>query len=68
MNISVAGSTSAQTPDPTPVQSSGFVPVPTPVPTPVPAPIPDPPYEVNLSEAARIQPTKLGEKLSLELL
>jgi chitin-binding protein len=52
----------------TAVTISGFATVPTPVPTPVPAPIPDPPYEVNLSEEARSAPTRLGAKLSLELL
>jgi hypothetical protein len=68
LNISLDDPISTQTPDPTPMPGSGFANVPTPVPTPVPAPIPDPPYEVNLSEAARSAPTKLGAKLSLELL
>jgi hypothetical protein len=69
MNLSLDDSISAQLPDPTPdVTPTGFATVPTPIPTPVPAPIPSPAYEVNLSEAAQSNPTKLGVKLSLKLL
>jgi hypothetical protein len=69
MNLPLDGSIPAQLPDPThDVTSAGFATVPTPVPTPLPAPIPTPAYEVNLSEAAQSNPTRLGTKLSLELL
>jgi hypothetical protein len=69
MNLSLDDSISAQIPDPAPdVTPRGFATVPTPVPTPIPAPIPTPAYEVNLSEIAQSNPTRLGAKLSLKLL
>jgi hypothetical protein len=68
MAILLDSSISAQTPDPTPITTTGFVTVPTPIPTHVPPPLADPPYEVNLSEIARQEPTRLGIKVSLDLL
>jgi hypothetical protein len=69
MNLSVDTSIPAETPDPTPaVPTTGFATVPTPIPTPIPATVPTPAYEVNLSEAAQINPTRLGVKMSLKLL
>ena len=70
MNLSVVDtSIPAETPDPTPaVPTTGFATVPSPVPTPIPPPLPSPAYEVNLSEEAQINPTRLGVKMSLKLL
>ena len=68
MAISLDSSISAQTPAPAPIATTGFATVPTAIPTHVPPPVADPPYEVNLSEIARAEPTRFGIKVSLDLL
>jgi hypothetical protein len=68
MATSLDNSISAQAPDPVPIMTTGFATVPTAVPTHVPPPVVDPPYEVNLSEIARAEPTRFGIKVSLDLL